>query len=313
MSPALKRRWAVIGASGFVGSAVHRRLKRQAADVTAIKAPRLLCFDDDVDELLGTGRRSAAVTPLVEQLTDIDVVVNAAGPATPDALASPALTGAHALLPVVIALAAAQAGVRRVVHLSSAAVQGRQPVLSEDRSVAPFSPYSRAKALGEQAMFALEGTTDVVALRATSVQGSGRATTARLQRLAQSALSSVAGDGGQPSAASSITSLAELVIHVGSWHGPVPSVVLQPWEGLSAADVLRAVGGREPFHLPAALCRAVVGVGYAGTSVVGGRGRGLVRRVESMWFGQAVQASWAHENGFQSISCLRDVLKVGGS
>ena len=306
-------RWAVVGASGFVGSAVRQQLEVQGVDVAAVRAPRLSSTENDVAALLAQARRTAEVDLVTELLHGVDIVVCAAGLPAPDAVASAELTGANALLPIVVALAAGRAGVRRVVHVSSAAVQGRRPVLTEDTSVSPFSPYSRAKALGEHGLFALNASTEVAVVRATSVQGPGRPTTVRLRRLARSGLSSVAGDGNQPSAVSSVTALAALVIHVGSVVGPVPPVVLQPWEGLSVADVLRAAGGREPLHLPAAVCRVTVGLGHAAALVLGGRGSGFVRRLESMWFGQAIDARWAIRNGFRSSDGARELLEHGAS
>ena len=86
---------------------------------------------------------------LAAAFAGVQVVVNAAGLATPGGTDSPALRGANALLPLVVADAADAAGVQRFVHLSSAAVQGHRPFLDESSHVQPFSAYSRSKALGE--------------------------------------------------------------------------------------------------------------------------------------------------------------------
>lgn len=300
--------WAVVGATGFVGSMVRRQLGDAGQSVRSVRAPRLSCSGKSVEAVLAQGHQSPELDDLSEQLCGADVVINAAGLAEPDAGPSPELSGANALLPVVVALAAGRVGARLVIHISSAAVQGRRRVLTEDTSVAPFSPYSEAKALGEQALRMLNVSTPIVVIRATSVQGRDRATTAAVRRIARSRLASVAGDGRQPSAVSSVAALAALVAHVGTAADPVPPVVLQPWEGLSVADVLRSAGGREPVHLPPVICRMSVEVGYLAARLFGGRGVGTVRRVESMWLGQNVQAEWAQQTGFHPVDGLPDLL-----
>src|SRR4051812_33976960 len=95
---------AVLGGSGFVGSAVLR-----AIEGTAVPAPRLSTDAREVDALL----LEAAAHTL--DLTGYDVVVNAAG--DPDASSTDLdrLVGANALLPVVALRAAEKAGVRRFV------------------------------------------------------------------------------------------------------------------------------------------------------------------------------------------------------
>jgi dTDP-4-dehydrorhamnose reductase len=85
-----------------------------------------------------------------------DCVVLAAGLATPDAQWSAALVGANALLPGLTAVAARRVGAGRFLHLSSAAVRAEAGA-RESTAVAPFSAYSRLKALGEQVIASLVG------------------------------------------------------------------------------------------------------------------------------------------------------------
>ena len=305
------RPWLVVGGSGFVGSAVVAAVVATRTPVLTASGPRL-----EADPTAGAAALAAATSghpalpELVRSMAGVEVVVMAAGRAEPDAPWSPGLAGANGLAPGLVARAAHQAGVRRLVHLSSAAVQGRRRALTEDASVAGFSPYSRSKVLGEQVLDRLAEETglDVVVVRATSVQGPGRRTTQSLRRVARSPFASVAGDGRQPSAVSSVQALAALVVHVGRAPS-VPRIVLQPWEQLSVAEVLQHAGGAEPRHLPRWVCAAAVGAGHLLSAGLGGRGAGAVRRVESMWFGQQVEARWAPSSGFSPPLVLADVLR----
>ncbi|MHA7238344.1 NAD-dependent epimerase/dehydratase family protein [Arthrobacter sp. TMS1-12-1] len=305
--------WLVLGGSGFVGSAVLRVLHAAAIDAQALPAPRLVTAADTPEALLDAA--DAADTAALEAgLAGYDVVVNAAGLATPSATDSEDLLGANALLPAVVARAAAAAGARRLVQLSSAAVQGRTPLLDETGAVRPFSAYSRSKALGEQALAlaaAREPSLSVVTVRATSVQGEGRPTTAALARLARSPLASVASPGDARSPVTSVDTLAELVLALGTHAGSLPGRVLQPWEGLTARTVLEAAGGH-PRTLPAPLCRAAVRSGYLLSSLVRGRLDGHVRRVELMWFGQDQVPGWAVEHGLAPAARVREVLAGAG-
>jgi dTDP-4-dehydrorhamnose reductase len=305
--------WVVLGASGFVGSALTASLRARGETVRTLPAPRTTSAYDGVDALVGQARQHPDVAALASELRGARVVVLAAGSATPDARWDAVLVGANALLPAIVALACHRAGVPRMIHLSSAAVQGRARALDETARTRPFSPYSRSKARGEEVLHVLRalGPTEIVVVRATSVQGKGRPTTAGLQRVARSRLASVAGVGTAPSPVSSAVGLADFVHDVGRWPEPVPSVLLQPWAGLSTAEVLRLAGGREPQHLPAVLCRALVGLGYLSSRLLRGRLDGPVRRAETLWFGQAVKDDWARQHGLRRPTDLGEVL--GGS
>ncbi|WP_298251476.1 NAD(P)-dependent oxidoreductase [uncultured Arthrobacter sp.] len=303
--------WAVVGGSGFVGAAVLDALTAAGIDARTVPAPRLTTEAESAAALVAEAHRYD-VGALGTALRGHDVVVNAAGMATPSAPAGPELLGANALLPAVVACAAARAGVHRVIHLSSAAVQGSARRLDETTAVQPFSAYSRSKALGEQALTALDPPElSVVILRATSVQGHGRPTTASLAKLARSPLASVAAPGTAPSPVTSVGALADLVVAIGRHGAAVPGIVLQPWEGLSVRTVLEAAGGR-PRLLPAVLCRTAVSAGFRISSLLGGRLDGQVRRVELLWFGQDQVPGWAAEQGLAPRPAVRDVLARAG-
>ncbi|WP_323958771.1 NAD-dependent epimerase/dehydratase family protein [Arthrobacter sp. JZ12] len=317
-------KWAVVGGSGFVGSAVLKALSNAGEETLSLSAPRLQCdAASPADVHDAADRLSAVVHQLAEQLSGAAVVVNAAGAAAPGSTDTAVLGGANALLPVLLMRAGKAAGVRRLIHLSSAAVQGHRPVLDETPDVAPFSPYSRSKALGEQSLAfntsaddTPEGL-DVVIVRATSVQGPDRPTTAALARLAASPLASVAAPGTAPSPVASVDALAELVRILGSregavGNGSVPAIVLQPWERLTVRSVLESAGGT-PLLLPSVLCRLVLRCAYAVSSLLGERLHGAVRRVELMWFGQDQVAGWTDREGIVLPCRISPILEAAGA
>lgn len=306
---------AVLGASGFVGSAVVQELEFRGHEVRPIQAPRLSTLSTTAPELAKTAdSRQEERAHLAASLGGADVVINAAGLALPSSADSPELRGANALLPLLVCQAAAQAGVRRLVHLSSAAVQGQRAVLDETTDTNPFSAYSRSKALGEEVLLEASSATgsllravteggaatplEVIVLRATSVHGPGRQRTVSLASFARSPLASVAAPGTAPTPVTSINALAAFVVHVTDSPTRVPAVVLQPWEGATVSTVLAAAGGRNPTALPATLCRLMLRAGYAVTSLLGEHLHGSVRRVELMWFGQRQETGWAEDSGF---------------
>ena len=307
--------WVVLGSTGFIGRAVCAGLHAAGITVRTVPAPRLQSSALDPAGLLAEAAALPAVrAELAAAFTGADVVVNAAGLATPGDTDSPALRGANSLLPVVVADAAAAAGIKRFVHLSSAAVQGHRPFLDETSYVKPFSAYSRSKALGERALAertpdGRSGGCSTVTIRATSVQGPQRPTTAKLARLASSPLSSVAGAGTAPSPVSSVDSLVQFILAVGRHAGNVPAVVLQPWERCTVAGVLEAAGGRKPLHLPAWLCRSALWSGYRLSALAGERLHGPLRRLEMMWFGQRQVPGWAEATGNVPEPRVAEVLR----
>lgn len=306
-------RYLILGC-GFVGSHLVAHIEAAGDVACSHSAPRLDAPVDGDDRLLAEeAARHPALEQLIPLMADVDCVVLTAGLATPDAAPSPALFGANALLPGVVLRAAQSAGVPRLVHLSSAAVQGRRRVLTETDDTQPFSAYSTSKARGERVVAHLvDDTTNAVMIRATSVQGAGRATTASLRRVARSRLSSVASPGTQPSAVSSIGMLCEFVQAVARWPEPVPLIVLQPWEGLSVREVLAVAGDRRPWRLPAWLCGFAINGGFLTSRLLGHRLDGPVRRAEAMWFGQSVESAWAMSVGLAdrcaNTARLRHVL-----
>ncbi|WP_209729457.1 NAD(P)-dependent oxidoreductase [Arthrobacter sp. CAN_C5] len=309
--------WVIVGATGFVGSAVLRAAQDAGVEVTGIAAPRLASDARSAGQILDEAARHPSVAGLAAALSGASVVVNAAGVAAPRSADTAELRGANALLPAVLAYACSAARVDRLIHLSSAAVQGQREVLDESFDLAPFSAYSRSKALGEEALRltvgrgGVEGTHPVV-VRATSVQGADRPTTAALARLAASPLASVAAPGTASTPVTSVESLADYVVQVGSFAGPLPAVILQPGEGMTVRSVLEAAGGT-PMVLPRSMCRFILRAGYQMSALLGERLHGSLRRVELMWFGQAQDPGWAEAHNIRVEHRVSGVLEAAGS
>ncbi|WP_299930994.1 NAD(P)-dependent oxidoreductase [uncultured Nocardioides sp.] len=282
-------RVAVLGASGFVGRHVTDALRSRGAEVVAVRAPRLLTAARSVEELQAE-LASPGVVTVVEsmrgELIGCAAVVNAAGVA--DATGGgDALYGADALLPGVVALAAP--GESRVLHVSSAAVQGRRPVLDESEDAAPFSDYSEAKALGEQVVRGVR--LDAVVYRPTSVQGPGRRITQQLARVAASRFACVAGQGERPTPQVLAENVADAIAFVTLTEEVPPPVVLHPGEGLTTASLLEMLGSHRPLHVPEPVARALLAVLFS----MGGRSSrvaGMARRIELLWFGQEQEHGW---------------------
>jgi nucleoside-diphosphate-sugar epimerase len=172
----------VTGASGFIGSNLCPALVARGIELHAVSrrsTPQLKA-------LTGTDGYAASVSivadlvsePRLEQLCEgADVVVHAAGiahrPNTTDAeyAHNTALTGT-------LARAAARAGVRRFVHLSSAKVYGGTKASDPYRENAVLTPdhaYGRNKLEAEQVLLDLSVTTSMrpLILRIPLVYGAG--------------------------------------------------------------------------------------------------------------------------------------------
>jgi len=215
------------------------------------------------------------------------------GAAEPGSANLPHLLAANAVLPALLLATATEAGVRRFVHVSSAAVQGRRDPLDETEETEPFSAYSRSKSAGERAVLhpaAASPPVQAVVYRPTSVQVPGRAMTAQLLRLASLPLAPTMGRGGAPLPLAHVDNVGFVAAALAVHPTAPPPIVLHPNEGVTTADVYALLGGRtRTVPLPRPLVRAAIGVARAG----GRRSAGLdamVRRVELLLVGQACDA-----------------------
>jgi nucleoside-diphosphate-sugar epimerase len=285
----------VLGATGFVGSAVCEALAARGARVVPRKAPRL----QPVDE---SGVRSAVVDhaglvdELAHELAGATAVVNAAGLADSGRGDAGALMAANAALPAVLATACKVAGVR-LVHVSSAAVQGRAALLDESSRVAPFSVYSESKVAGERAV--LDMGEDAVVYRPPGVHATHRSVTRAIGRVASSGLSSTTAPGTANTAQALLENVADAVAFLALTELDTPGIVAHPSENLTTAELLTLLGGRRPRLLPRPVTKAVVAAASA-AGRMSPRVAANARRLEMLWLGQEQATSWLTEAGWKA-------------
>ena len=315
-------RIAILGASGFVGSAVASAAKAAGHDVVAVPAPRIRssargtqpvirAADALAADALGAGAPAPAgpdaETPLagapedggttaaaprdhhaelLKDLTGAEAVINAAGLAAPGSAMTDQLVGANAVLPALVARAAAGAGATRVVHISSAAVHGDAPVLDPAADPRPNSPYGFAKRWGEQAFNDAGAGIEAVVYRPTSVHGPRREVTDMLRRLARSPLASVAAPGDDPTPQVMVDQVAALALELATTAQVPTAPVIHPWEGWTTSSFLQHLaGGKRPLQIPRPLARAVLATAKT-AGRLHPRAAAQARRLEMLWFGQ---------------------------
>jgi nucleoside-diphosphate-sugar epimerase len=228
---------------------------------------------------------------LETELHGVDVLVNAAGMAEPESEDFQPLFDANAVLPGVAAELASRAGVRRLVHISSAAVQGRRDPLDESDVLEPLTSYGRSKAAGELLLLRrlVELPPEVVIYRPTSVQGSSRGLTRKLAAFAGLPVVPLVGGGRAEVPVCLSQNVAAAVVHLVSATRP-PPIVLQPSEGMTTKSLLDALGSRPRYlPVPGALGKAAVEAGY----LLGRRSSrigALTRRLDLLVNGQRQQA-----------------------
>lgn len=285
----------VVGASGFVGSAVTGAVRTRGSSCTGVRAPRLAPV-----EPLAARSAIAGLTSVVDELAatflGLDAVVNAAGDPDASSQDAAALVAANAVLPVLVARAAAAAGVRRVVHVSSAVVQGRRPVLDDSEDTEPFSDYSRSKALAEELLGEL-GDERVVIYRPPSVHGGDRRVTRALAAISRSPLSTVALPGTAPTPQAHVDNVGDAIAFLALCSQQPPPIVIHPWEGFTTAEFLMLLGGRPPLRIPAWLASMTT----TALRAAGGMVKPVAanaRRLEMMWLGQGQAVSWLEQSGW---------------
>lgn len=275
--------------------------QRQGAEVVPIRSPRLRALPDvgpaeTVEAWIVEHR--AAYEQMAVALEGTDVIVNAAGMAAPASRAVSNLYGANSALPGLLATAAAEAGVRRLVHVSSAASQGRQDPLDETPVTAPVTPYGDSKARGEAVLLKREvlAPPEIVIYRPTSVQAPDRAITRQLIRLAALPAIPTCASGEMPLPVTLIENVAAGILHVCQLPSP-PSIVLQSWEGMTVQSLMACFGHSRILNVPRPMAHFAVGTLLAGGRVVPAAAA-IGRRLELIAFGQRQDARALTDTGF---------------
>jgi hypothetical protein len=291
-------RVALVGATGFVGAAVAQALVDH--EVIGVGAPRLVTAARTPAALARAAATAPSLGALERAFCGCDVVVNSAGMPNASSLDEDALFGANALLPRVVLEAAVRAGVRRVVHVSSAVVQNDRLVLDESEAMQAFSPYSASKIAGERVLsFEPPTGVEIVRYRPPSVHAPDRRVTQMITRIASSPFASVARPGDQGSPQALLPNVGAAVAFLATCRLTPPRVVTHPAEGVTAAGLMRDLsGGARPWLLPRWFAHAVVRL----ARLVGSVHRPTAanaRRIEVLWFGQAQSRSWLTSQGFR--------------
>lgn len=252
-------RVAITGATGFVGSAAATALRRDGHDVVPIPSPRLSTHVLDAQQALATsvGLARDLEQTLGSALGGVDVLLNCAGLAAPDSARTPELLGANSVLPAALYLMAVRHGVARYIHVSSAAVQGRMPLLDETFEHEIRSPYAESKALAERTLMILAiPACELRIYRATSVQEVGRGVTDALLRMAHLPVVPLVGIGHLPLPLALRENCAAAVAHLAVTPA-APVLNLHPWEGMSPRRFFQLVNPRARFvSLPQTLAES---------------------------------------------------------
>lgn len=263
-------RVAVLGASGFVGSAVAADLQLHGMDVVPLARRH-----DDCSAGVDLGDASVA---WAEVLKASDVVINAAGKAhdlrRADAELAAMYWSANAAGPARAAEGAADIGARRFIHLSTIKVLGNAPFdgrrFRESDPLRPSGVYAESKAAGERLVHeALDQTgTEGVIVRLPLVFGVPfKGNLAVLERAISKGVPLPLGDlsiGKRTYVL--MPELVKLVRRLVTEPGRLPPILHTRSEpDLSAAEVAQMVGevvGRPPrlFPVNARLIRRAAGI-----------------------------------------------------
>lgn len=290
----------LFGASGFIGKAAAEALSQVGMDVSGVATPRLTWDGGTEAQAMQWVARYLDKTILSNSLSGADVVINAAG-LTGTRNAREELTGANALLPLLLAEAARRAGVHRFVHVSSAAVQGRM-ILDETARTSPTNAYSESKALGERLLASVDQSRlRICCYRPTSVQGPNREVTRKVRELAKSPLAVVATPGNDATPQIHVENVGLACAHFASEPVSPPPIILHPWEGWTTRTFLHSLGGRDPRQIPRQLASVALGTARGLAASL----KGLnphTRRLEMLMIGQEQRPGWL--NG-ESVSWTR--------
>ncbi|MCM3884765.1 NAD(P)-dependent oxidoreductase [Frankia sp. R82] len=292
-------RVAVFGAGGFIGTACTMALRRDGHEIVTRRARRLRVDTEALARPTWSPARDQ-VARLAGELDGIEAVVNAAGVAVSGATGTPTLVGGNAAWPRLLADACAQARVPRLVHISTAAVQGRAHLLDESLRYAPLTPYARSKTLGEQLLrdAADRGRVAVTIYRPPSVHGPQRRMTTAFAAFCRRYPLVTCGDGAQPVPVALVGNVGAVVAAILA-AGQAPFVVAHPYEGHTVRTLYETFAPGRPLHAaPAALVRSLLEAAAPTAQWLAPLGA-VCRRAELLLLGQAQRPGWLTARGFE--------------
>ena len=283
---------AVAGSSGFIGAHVTADLERLGHEVRQIPSFRVTR-----DDVRGDAHWERRREELASLLVGVECVVNCAGMASPRSRDQDALVLANHFAAKLLWEAADVADCRRFVQVSSAAVQGRRPVLDETGDVSPVSPYGWSKAVAEIHLLGQKSGPDVFVYRGPSVQGSGRSTTSQIGRYLRLPVVPITNGGSNRIPLALVENAAHAISHIVGSSTLRPGIALHPWEGVTLEVLLAMVPSRRiELPVPGVIADRTI---QAASLVLGGTGyAALVRQAELLLIGQEQDARALSDDGF---------------
>jgi UDP-glucose 4-epimerase len=244
---------ALTGATGFIGQHLLRELPRRGYRLRVLLRRPAQIPMDAASAVIGDLARPQN---MAAALAGVDAVIHSAGLAAMSGVPEDDYRVLNTEATIGLARAAARAGARRFVFLSSIRAQAgatEEEVVTEDRAPAPTNAYGRSKLAAEQGLAELD--LDWVALRPALVYGAGvKGNMAQLVRLARSPYPLPFGALRARRSLLSLDNLAAAVDAVLTAPAPLrrPLIVADP-EPLTVADMIAALRrglGRRPHLVP---------------------------------------------------------------
>ena len=277
----MNKRLLVTGGSGFVGSALIKRLLSEHREVFAVGR-------SEVDLPVETVKVSSfsELGALGNKLGSVDVVVHCAARAhvmnddTQDPLAEYRKVNVDGALN--LARHAAESGVKRFVFVSSIKVNGEQTLpgnpFTEDVAPAPEDPYGFSKYEAEQQLQALSAETgmELVIIRPPLVYGPGvKGNFASMIRLMEKGLPLPLGAVGNKRSLVALDNLVDLIVTCVDNPAAANQVFLAgDGQDLSTTELLRGVAnamGKSAWLLPVPAGLLMLGASMLGKRAVAQR------------------------------------------
>ena len=305
----------VVGSGGFIGSAVAARL--EARGIAHRSISRISGIDAQPGDPLKIATKSfqtnsSAFGEILEQFSRLTAIVNCAGAATPTSRDHTNMWQTNTLLPCLLSvLCQASSNQPRLIHVSSAAVQGNSRTLDETPHTNPLSLYASTKASAERALLEAHSYKKTTIYRATSVMGAERSISQQLARLYSGPISPIVGSGKAQLPLASLENTADALVFLAT-HPTSKQIALHPWEGATQLSVANALRSERAIRVRLPLPSGAERVSRRVTSLPAPLGP-ILRRVDLQVFGQQQIASTLPDLGFVAKGDLHQTLReIGG-